>query len=280
MIKKGTKVDEPKGKLGVLLPGMGAVASTFIAGVEAIRMQKAPPIGSLTQMGTVRLGKRTEKRVPLIKDFVPLASLDDLVFGGWDIHGESCYETAVRSGVLNPQDLEALRPRLEEIRPWKAVFSRKYVKRLTGRHVKKAKNKRQLALEVMKDIEQFQKTHGLSRLVMIWCGSTEIFLKPSDVHSTLARFERGTGRKRPQDHLEHDLHLRCPLHGHSLCQRGSQSLRGHSGHAGTGKEEQGPRLRQGLQDRSDADEDHHRSGIEVPSHRSRRLVLDQHPGKS
>ena len=198
MIKKGTKVDEPKGKLGVLLPGMGAVASTFIAGVEAIRMQKAPPIGSLTQMGTVRLGKRTEKRVPLIKDFVPLASLDDLVFGGWDIHGESCYETAVRSGVLNPQDLEALRPRLEEIRPWKAVFSRKYVKRLTGRHVKKAKNKRQLALEVMKDIEQFQKTHGLSRLVMIWCGSTEIFLKPSDVHSTLARFERGLEENDPR----------------------------------------------------------------------------------
>ncbi len=198
MIEKGTKVAEPKGKLGVLLPGMGAVASTFIAGVEAIRRRKAPPIGSLTQMGTVRLGKRTEKRVPLIKDFVPLASLDDLVFGGWDIHGESCYETAVRSGVLNSQHLEELRPHLEEIRPWKAVFSRKYVKRLSGRHVKKAGNKRQLALEVMKDIEQFQKAQALSRLVMIWCGSTEIFLQPSEVHSTLARFEKGLEENDPK----------------------------------------------------------------------------------
>ncbi len=198
MIEKGTKVAEPKGKLGVLLPGMGAVASTFIAGVEAIRRRKAPPIGSLTQMGTVRLGNRTEKRVPLIKDFVPLASLDDLVFGGWDIHGESCYETAVRSGVLNSRHLEELRPHLEQIRPWKAVFSRKYVKRLTGRHVKKAGNKRQLALEVMKDIEQFQKAHALSRLVMIWCGSTEIFLQPSEVHSTLARFEKGLEENDPK----------------------------------------------------------------------------------
>ncbi len=198
MIEKGTKVAEPKGKLGVLLPGMGAVASTFIAGVEAIRRRKAPPIGSLTQMGTVRLGNRTEKRVPLIKDFVPLASLDDLVFGGWDIHGESCYETAVRSGVLNSRHLEELRPHLEQIRPWKAVFSRKYVKRLTGRHVKKAGNKRQLALEVMKDIEQFQKAHALSRLVMIWCGSTEIFLQPSEVHSTLAKFEKGLEENDPK----------------------------------------------------------------------------------
>ncbi len=198
MIEKGTKVAEPKGKLGVLLPGMGAVASTFIAGVEAIRRRKAPPIGSLTQMGTVRLGKRTEKRVPLIKDFVPLASLDDLVFGGWDIHGESCYETAVRSGVLEPRHLEELRPHLEQIRPWKAVFSRKYVKRLTGRHVKKAGNKRQLALEVMKDIEQFRQAHALSRLVMIWCGSTEIFLQPSEVHSTLAKFEKGLEENDPK----------------------------------------------------------------------------------
>ena len=198
MIEKGTEVAEPQGKLGILLPGMGAVASTFIAGVEAIRRRNAPPIGSLTQMGTVRLGKRTEKRVPLIKDFVPLASMDDLVFGGWDIHGESCYETAVRSGVLDARQLEELRPHLEEIRPWKAVFSRKYVKRLAGRHVKRAANKRQLALQVMKDIEQFRKTHDLSRLVMIWCGSTEIFLKPSEVHSSLAKFEKGLEENDPK----------------------------------------------------------------------------------
>ncbi|MYC80764.1 MAG: inositol-3-phosphate synthase, partial [Acidobacteria bacterium] len=133
-----------------------------------------------------------------IKDFVPLASLDDLVFGGWDIHGESCYETAVRSGVLDPRQLEELRPHLEGIRPWKAVFSRKYVKRLAGRHVKRAANKRQLAQAVMKDIEQFRQSHDLSRLVMIWCGSTEVFLKPSEVHSSLASFEKGLEENDPR----------------------------------------------------------------------------------
>jgi len=198
MIRKRTKIIIPKGKLGVLLPGMGAVASTFIAGVEAIRTQNLPAIGSLTQMGTVRLGKRTEKRTLLIKDFVSLASLEDIVFGGWDIHGESCYETAIRSGVLDSKHLEVLRPQLEAVKPWKAVFNRRYVKRLTGRHVKRARNKRQLALEVMKDIEEFKKTQRLSRLVMIWCGSTETFLQPSEVHSTLAKFEAGLERNDPQ----------------------------------------------------------------------------------
>lgn len=198
MIKKGTKIAPPKGKLGILLPGMGAVASTFIAGVEAIRTKNLPAIGSLTQMGTVRLGKRTEKRTILIKDFVSLASLNDIVFGGWDIHGESCYDTAIRSGVLNSIHLEDLRPQLEAIKPWKAVFNRRYVKRLTGKHVKRTRNKRLLALEVMKDIEEFKKTQRLSRLVMIWCGSTEIFLQPSEVHSTLAKFEAGLERNDPQ----------------------------------------------------------------------------------
>ena len=149
-------------------------------------------------MGTVRLGKRTEKRTLLIKDFISLASLDDLVFGGWDIHGESCYETALRSGVLDSKHLEVLRPQLETVRPWKAVFNRRYVKRLTGRHVKKSRNKRQLAFELMKDIEEFKKTQRLSRLVMIWCGSTETFLQPSEVHSTLAKFESGLERNDPQ----------------------------------------------------------------------------------
>ena len=162
MVKRKTRITRPKGKLGILIPGLGAVATTFIAGIEAIRTQKkALPIGSLTQMGTIRLGKRTEKRMPLIKDFVPLASLDDLVFGGWDIQNESCYETARKSGVLEPEDLKRLRPRLEKIYPWKAVFSEEYVKRLKGNHVKKAKTKRQLALELIKDIKEFKKKNKL-----------------------------------------------------------------------------------------------------------------------
>ena len=171
MIKKGTKIAEPKGKLGVLIPGMGAVATTFIAGVEAIKHNYARPFGSLTQMGTIRLGKRTDRRTPLIKDFVPLANLNDLVFGGWDIHKENAYETAVRSGVLEPQLLNVVRPSLEKIRPWKAVFSREYVKRLDGTDVKQGKNKYELALQVMEDIRQFKAYNGLDRLVMIWCAA-------------------------------------------------------------------------------------------------------------
>ena len=191
MIKKGTKIAEPKGKLGILIPGVGAVATTFIAGVEAIKNNYARPFGSLTQMGTIRLGKRTEKRTPLIKDFVPLASLNDLVFGGWDINNETCYETAVRSGVLEQQLLNSIRPRLEKIRPWKAVFSQEYVKRLEGTHVKKGKNKYELALQVIEDIKNFKSENNLNRLVMIWCGSTEVYLQPSEVHSSLKKFEKG-----------------------------------------------------------------------------------------
>ena len=178
MIKKGTKIAEPKGKVGVLIPGMGAVATTFIAGVEAIKNNLAQPIGSLTQMGTIRLGKRTDKRVPRIKDFVPLADLNDLVFGGWDICNETCYETAVRSGVLEQQLLNLVRPQLEKIRPWKAVFSQEYVKRLEGTHVKRGSHKYELALQVMEDIKNFQRENSLDRMAMNWCGSTEIYLQP------------------------------------------------------------------------------------------------------
>ena len=198
MIKKGTKITPAKGKLGVLIPGMGAVATTFIAGVEAIRKHGAKPIGSLTQMGTIRLGKRTEKRSPLIKDFVPLADLHDLVFGGWDIHGENCYETALRSNVLEKPLLGSLKNELQSLRPWKAVFSKKYVKRLNGTHVKKGKTKYDLAGQIMADIRQFQKTNDLDRLVIIWCGSTEIFFKTSDVHSTAAKFEQGLKTNDPR----------------------------------------------------------------------------------
>jgi myo-inositol-1-phosphate synthase len=191
MIRKGQKIAEPKGRLGVLLPGMGAVATTFIAGVEAIKNNHARPFGSLTQMGTIRLGKRTEKRVPLIKNFVPLTDLNELVFGGWDIHGETAYETAVRSGVLGPEILDKVRPQLESLKPWKAVFDHKYVRRLKGTQIKKGKNKYELALQLIEDINDFKRQNKLDRLVMLWCGSTERYLQASEVHSTVGQFEKG-----------------------------------------------------------------------------------------
>src|ERR671926_1881859 len=161
-----------RGKLGVLLVGLGAVSTTTIAGVLAIRKQFAKPLGSLTQMGTVRLGKRTEGRSPKISEVVPLSSLDDLVFGGWDIFAEDCYAAARTAGVIEPSLLEKVRPELEQIRPWPAVFDQRYVKRLDGPNVKKGKNKRDLAEQVMEDIRQFKQQHNLERMVMVWCGST------------------------------------------------------------------------------------------------------------
>ena len=180
----------PQGKLGVLLVGLGAVSTTFIAGVLAIRRGLAAPIGSLTQMGSIRLGKRTEGRSPRIKDFVPLALLDDLVFGAWDIFEENCYEAARTAGVLERPALEQIRPELEAIRPWPAVFDQRYVKRLEGRNVKQAANKRELAEQVRADIRRFKESHHLARLVMIWCGSTEVFMTESAVHASLPLFEQ------------------------------------------------------------------------------------------
>jgi myo-inositol-1-phosphate synthase len=190
---KGRPVEiaKPKGKLGVLIPGMGAVATTFIAGVEAIRQGHSKPIGSLTQMGTIRLGKRSDKRVPPIKDFVPLASLDDLVFAGWDIRADDCFQVARQGGVLEPQLLESVRPFLQSIQPMPAVFDQYYVHRLQGTHVKKSGNKYEYAQQVLEDIERFRASSGVSRLVMVWCGSTEIFLKPEDVHQNIQAFEQG-----------------------------------------------------------------------------------------
>ena len=168
MLQKGAPVAEPKGKLGVLLVGMGAVTTTFIAGVEAIRKGIARPIGSLTQMGTIRLGKRTEGRSPLIKDFVPLAGLDDLVFGAWDIFDENCYEAAMHAGVLEKELLVQLKPQLSKIKPMPAVFDQEYVKRLSGAHVKKGKTKMDLAEQLMADIAEFKKKNRCSRMVMVW----------------------------------------------------------------------------------------------------------------
>jgi myo-inositol-1-phosphate synthase len=190
-VKNPPKIAEPTGKLGILLVGMGAVSTTTIAGVLAVRRGLAKPIGSLTQMGTVRLGKRTEGRSPLIKDFVPLASLDDVVFGGWDIFDDNSYEAAKTAGVLEPELLEKVRPELEQVRPMSAVFDRRYVKRLDGPNVKKAANKREMADQLREDMRRFKEEHGLDRLVMIWCGSTEVYLKESPVHASVAAFEKG-----------------------------------------------------------------------------------------
>ncbi|MFA9453076.1 MAG: inositol-3-phosphate synthase [Candidatus Aminicenantaceae bacterium] len=190
-------IEPPRGKLGVMLPGLGAVATTFIAGVYAIRKGISKPIGSLSQMGTVRLGKRTEKRIPKIKDFVELAGLDDLVFGGWDIFDDNVYLAARKAGVLNKDLLDEVRFELEEIKPWKAVFDQGYVKKLTGNNVKEAPTKFELAQLLMEDIRNFKEIHGLDRLVMIWCASTEVFLEPDAVHQTLEAFERAMKDNHP-----------------------------------------------------------------------------------
>jgi myo-inositol-1-phosphate synthase len=170
--------------------GLGAVSTTFIAGVLAVRKGIARPIGSLTQMGTVRLGKRTEARSPLIRDLVPLASLDDLVFGGWDIFEDNCYEAATTAGVLEKGLLEQVRPELEAIAPWPAVFDRRYVKRLDGPNVKRGASKRELAEQVIADIRRFKEENHCDRLVMMWCGSTEVFMTESPAHASLDSFEK------------------------------------------------------------------------------------------
>ncbi len=198
MAHKPVKIEPPEGKLGVLIPGMGAVATTFMAGVEAVRRGLALPIGSLTQMGTIRLGKRTEKRAPLIKDFVPLAGLNDLVFAGWDVFPDNAYEAAVKAGVLESRLLEDVRGVLDQIRPMPAAFDRKFVKNLHGRNLKKAKTKMELAEQIMDDIRQFKRRTGVDRMVMVWCGSTEAFMRPAPVHASLAAFEKGLRQNHPQ----------------------------------------------------------------------------------
>jgi myo-inositol-1-phosphate synthase len=187
-MEKPGKIAPAKGKLGVLLPGMGAVSTTFMAGVELVRKGKSNPVGSLTQMGTIRLGKRTDKRSPRIKEFVPLSGLDDLVFAGWDIYKDNAFQSASNAGVLSLQDLEKVKPFLSGIKPMKAAFDHEYVKKLDGPNIKKGKNKYELALQIKEDIANFKKASQVSRLVTCWCGSTEIFLKQEDVHSTPAKF--------------------------------------------------------------------------------------------
>ncbi len=192
-----TTIASPTGKLGIMMPGLGAVATTFIAGVYAIRRGIAKPIGSLTQMGTIRLGKRTDKRVPLIKDFVELAGLDELVFGGWDIFDDNVYLAARKAGVLERDLLDEIRFDIEEIKPWKAVFDQNYVKKLSGDNVKQGANKYDLAQMLMEDIQNFKESQRLNRMVMIWCASTEVFLQQDPVHQTLSSFEQAMRDNHP-----------------------------------------------------------------------------------
>ncbi len=191
VLKKAVDIRPARGKLGILLPGMGAVATTFIAGVMNIRKNLAKPIGSLTQMGTIRLGKRTDNRSPRLGDFVPLAGLDDLVFGGWDIFHDDAYQAAVKAGVLEARHLDPIKDELSAVKPMAAVFENSWVKKLHGEHVKKGGSKAELAEQLMQDIATFKKDNNLDRIVAVWCGSTEVYRKPSEVHSTLEKFERG-----------------------------------------------------------------------------------------
>lgn len=192
MSKQSNSVIAPAGgKLGVLIPGMGAVATTFIAGVEAVKRGLGVPIGSLTQLGTIRLGKRTDNNAPKIKDFVPLTPLECLTFGTWDIFEDNGFEAAVHAQVLEPSLLEQLKEPLSAIKPMKAVFDRNYIKRIDGPNVKSAPSKMELAEALMADIKEFKRANSCDRLVMIWCGSTEVFHRVGAVHESLGTFEEG-----------------------------------------------------------------------------------------
>ena len=272
-----SKIAPAKGKLGVMVVGLGAVATTMIAGVEAVRRGLAKPIGSLTQMGTIRLGKRTDNKVPLIKDFVPLADLNDLVFTGWDIFEDNVYESAAHAEVLDKQTLEQLKPYLEKIKPMPAVFDQYYVKRLHGTHVKKGKNKRDLAEQVIADIRDFKKT--VDRVVMIWCGSTEIFLEPTAVHESIEAFEKGLEAS--------DIGIApSQIYAYAALKEGVPFANGAPNLTvdtkaliELSKRNCGAYLRQGLQDRPDVYEDRAGAGLQGAHDWRLRLVLDQYSGQ-
>ena len=190
-LKQGVEVQKATGKLGILLPGLGAVATTFIAGVFAARRGLQKPIGSMAELGTIRLGKRTDNNTPKIRDFVSLATLDDICFGGWDIFPDNCFEAATRAGVLEKDLLADVKDELSAVKPMEAVFEQQWVKKINGPNVKKGKNKMELAEQLMQDIQDFKKKNGCERLSMVWCGSTEVYRQATDVHSTLEKFEAG-----------------------------------------------------------------------------------------
>ena len=194
---RGNNIPKAEGKLGILLPGMGAVTTTFIAGVESVRKGLHTPIGSLTQLATIRLGKRTEDKSPMIKDFVSLAELSDIVFGGWDIFEDDMYSAAKNSGVLKNEDLEPIKDFLSLIKPMKAVFDKNYIKNIEGSWVKKADSKYELGEALRQDIREFKEKNNLDRVVIVWAASTEAFIKPGDVHASLESFEKGLKESDP-----------------------------------------------------------------------------------
>src|SRR5215210_4357574 len=196
-MSEAREIQAPRGKLGVLMPGMGAVATTFIAGVELIKKGLGEPVGSLTQLGTIRLGKRTESRVPKIKDFVPLAGLEDLVFGGWDAFPDDAYEAAIVAGVLEKEHLNAVRDELKAIEPFPAVFDPRYVARLDAAHTKDYGSMREAAEQVREDIRSFNEQNRLERPVILSCASTETYLQPQEAHFSLESFEKALDASDP-----------------------------------------------------------------------------------
>ena len=198
MAQENVRIAPAEGKLGILIPGMGAVTTTFIAGLEAIKRGLGKPIGSLTQLGTIRLGKRTEGRSPAIRDFVPLARMEDIAVGGWDIFPDNPYEAAVKAGVLEMSLLDQLKEPLSAIKPMPAVFDQEFVKRLNGPNVKPKASKMDHAEMLMDDIRRFKAANGVARMVMIWCASTEVFRKAAPVHASLKDFECGLQKSDPE----------------------------------------------------------------------------------
>jgi len=197
-MRREKEIHKAEGKLGVLIPGMGgAVSTTFLAGVEAVRRGASLPFGSLTQMGTIRLGKRFEYRIPRIKEFVPLAELSDLVFGGWDVFPADGYQAALEAKVLKKEDIEPVGSFLEGLKPYSAVFKQEFVRNLHGPHVKKEKSHLELVEALKADIEAFKTTQQVSRCIMVWCASTEAYLSPSAVHASLESFEEGLRKNSP-----------------------------------------------------------------------------------
>jgi len=190
-MKRPLQIQPAEGKLGILLPGLGAVSTTFIAGCLLARRGLGAPIGSLTQLATIRLGKRTENRTPLIKEFAPLAGLDQLVFGAWDLFEDDAYQSAVHAEVLSKEHLALVKDEMEAIHPMSAVFYPEYVKRLHGTNVKKGRTKADMVEALREDIRAFKQKNGVSRAVAVWCGSTEIYAPASEVHQSIARFEKG-----------------------------------------------------------------------------------------
>ncbi|GAB4290077.1 MAG: inositol-3-phosphate synthase [Myxococcota bacterium] len=197
MTPHGRKIGKVKGKLGVLLPGMGAVTSTFIAGVESVKKGLGEPFGSVVLMGRIRLGRRDENRYPLIREFLPVRGLNDLVFGGWDIFPDSMYEVAKEAQVLTNEHLDPIKKELSAIKPYRAVFDRSFVKNLDGEWVKKGKSKRELVEQLEEDIKDFKKKNGLTDVVMVWCGSTEVYSEPKAVHKSLKAFDEGLDKSDP-----------------------------------------------------------------------------------